>query len=537
MFRGSQSEFTFQNYMDKRLTAEHQYPFGQELVHYFNEYKAELELEKVASMKKFNWWKAISVVGAISLVLGTIGFISSFLPSQILRISVEMGITPEKLLIAPSLSVNEISSNLINPLIFSGLIGISSGIIGGVAGMVKIAIDKIEIMREIVINQIHEYLRTGHRLLSITEASLKAGISIGSTSKYTKLILAEMYNEPKATGLYELMFGRITTTYRGIKDDCKKNNFKLITTLEEWIDLVSDRGEARPSRLHVLVACDSKGHITSMMVESLKTDHGCEICRHDSYRLTLDYAKECADSRGYDILSTEAEFDAAYKIAISKGLIGSYAKLLYRHRDCGHIFKSTHYDLIARGATAVKCPKCGQFKNQKITHAMSEYLFEQDFIVGERLVNIFPELKTSVQYNDIRKIMSVNLMHIDISNRLNIRDKYGNTIKLGIEFQGDQHENTEKGFRTYLRLSRFKGVEGDAEWIKLRKEWRTMLLRDQFKVDIYASKELEGYYLIVVPYEVKPRMRLSFLAEEFYKKTGVRILKNYDNFDWKTFLL
>jgi hypothetical protein len=42
MFKGSQSDFTFQNYMDKRLTVGNQYPTGQELILYFNEYKAEL---------------------------------------------------------------------------------------------------------------------------------------------------------------------------------------------------------------------------------------------------------------------------------------------------------------------------------------------------------------------------------------------------------------------------------------------------------------------------------------------------------------
>ncbi len=42
MFKGSQSGLTFQNYMDKRLTAENQYPIGQELIQYFNQYKAEL---------------------------------------------------------------------------------------------------------------------------------------------------------------------------------------------------------------------------------------------------------------------------------------------------------------------------------------------------------------------------------------------------------------------------------------------------------------------------------------------------------------
>ena len=42
MFGGGQSGFTFQDYMDKRLTVEHQYPIGLELVQYFNQYKTGL---------------------------------------------------------------------------------------------------------------------------------------------------------------------------------------------------------------------------------------------------------------------------------------------------------------------------------------------------------------------------------------------------------------------------------------------------------------------------------------------------------------
>ncbi len=42
MFKGSQSDFTFQNYIKNRITYEHQYPTGQELVQYFNKYKEAL---------------------------------------------------------------------------------------------------------------------------------------------------------------------------------------------------------------------------------------------------------------------------------------------------------------------------------------------------------------------------------------------------------------------------------------------------------------------------------------------------------------
>ena len=133
--------------------------------------------------------------------------------------------------------------------------------------------------------------------------------------------------------------------------------------------------------------------------------------------------------------------------------------------------------------------------------------------------------------------MSVNLMHVDMFSELNLKDKNGKIIKLAIEYQGEQHENTEKGFRTYLRLSRFKGVEGVIEWIKLKNEWNRMLLRDQFKVDLFASKNDEGYYLIRVPRTIKPEARMAFLAKEFFRLTGVRILGDYDNYNWKSFLL
>lgn len=252
--------------------------------------------------------------------------------------------------------------------------------------------------------------------------------------------------------------------------------------------------------------------------------------------MTFDYAVGCAGAKGFEVLSTEEEFDQAYQDAISKGLTGSYVELLYKH-TCGYVFKNTHYNLVTRGTTAISCPKCNQFKNQKLTHAMSEHVFRHDFVVELTLTRVFPEIKTSAQYNDIKKIMSVSLMHVDMFSELSLRDKNGKTIKLAIEYQGEQHEDSEKGFRAYLRLSRFKGVEGDVEWVRLRNEWKKMLLRDQFKVDLFASKSHEGFYLIKVPYTIEPKVRMAFLAKEFFELTGVRILGDFDNFDWKTFLL
>ena len=44
-------------------------------------------------------------------------------------------------------------------------------------------------------------------------------------------------------------------------------------------------------------------------------------------------------------------------------------------------------------------------------------------------------------------------MRIDIFLILDIKDKNGKLIKLGIEAQGDQHYRTEKGFKSSLFLS------------------------------------------------------------------------------------
>ncbi len=59
MFKGSQSGLTFQNYMDKRLTVENQYPIGQELIQYFNQYKTEF----TTSQDKKLDLKLLGVVG------------------------------------------------------------------------------------------------------------------------------------------------------------------------------------------------------------------------------------------------------------------------------------------------------------------------------------------------------------------------------------------------------------------------------------------------------------------------------------------
>ena len=82
IFRGSQSDFTFQNFMDKKLKFEHQYPIGQELVHIFNYYREELitaQNMKYDSNAKRYFHEFLGILGtSLKLFVSAISIYSTF---------------------------------------------------------------------------------------------------------------------------------------------------------------------------------------------------------------------------------------------------------------------------------------------------------------------------------------------------------------------------------------------------------------------------------------------------------------------------
>ncbi|MHA1104288.1 MAG: hypothetical protein ACTSPN_00950 [Promethearchaeota archaeon] len=91
--------------------------------------------EIVASVRKFNWWKAISIATVAVISVGLImSGISHILPAQILHVSVEMATATEGLLTAPIIQYSASTvPNMFEPiLILSGLIGVFTTSLVGV---------------------------------------------------------------------------------------------------------------------------------------------------------------------------------------------------------------------------------------------------------------------------------------------------------------------------------------------------------------------------------------------------------------------
>jgi len=144
-------------------------------------------------------------------------------------------------------------------------------------------------------------------------------------------------------------------------------------------------------------------------------------------------------------MMTEDEFNQAIEDAVAEGYDPKYAMLKWKHtglkkngKECGHVFLK-RYTYVQRGSG---CPECNMGKNQKIAHRIAEYLFGKKFDIEKSLVEIFPKL---------RKIFHANV-HVDSFCELDLKDKKGNKIKLAIERQGQQHEDSEAGWNSYLHI-------------------------------------------------------------------------------------
>ena len=107
------------------------------------------------------------------------------------------------------------------------------------------------------------------------------------------------------------------------------------------------------------------------------------------------------------------------------------------------------------------------------------------------------------------------------------KDKNGNLIKLAIEYQGRQHDSREEiGFEAYKFLTHNLDLEkGTQQYDYLKEEWQSLMNRDQYKKDYFKSENKNGYYLIVVNYDVKVEERQQFIIDKFKEQTGIDISK------------
>ncbi|TXT62162.1 MAG: hypothetical protein BAJALOKI3v1_660021 [Promethearchaeota archaeon] len=256
-------------------------------------------------------------------------------------------------------------------------------------------------------------------------------------------------------------------------------------------------------------------------------------------RNALKNAKDEATSRGLKLVSPndpnkELSFEeftlACIESYNGKNKFYGDAILTWKHEDCGHVWENT-YNNIKRNVG--NCPKCdGQYINQKITNEICEYIFkelgyiENNYQIEYGLTKIFPELEGLIHAN----------VHVDGYVELNIEDKNGNLIKLAIEYQGQQHDPDPKiGFEAYKAVSKqLDVVEGTKKYSKVYKPWRDLITRDEDKVDHFEKNNKDGYYLIVVDYNVDPEDRLDFIISKFEELTKITLSK-IPYRDWRTF--
>ena len=174
------------------------------------------------------------------------------------------------------------------------------------------------------------------------------------------------------------------------------------------------------------------------------------------------------------------------------------------------------------------CRYCnGRYKNQRITHAIVEDIFiDNTIVINEevKVIYIFKEVGVDSKYQVYRKAMDVFRMKIDTFIELNIKDKNGKLIKLGIEAQGAQHYRTEKGFKSFLYLNKFKGQEFDQEWWSLRDEWDRSFQRDELKEVAFQNNNKHGYYLITVDNSLTASKRAGYILDELNRQAGMDIM-------------
>ncbi len=227
-----------------------------------------------------------------------------------------------------------------------------------------------------------------------------------------------------------------------------------------------------------------------------------------------------------EIFFGKVDFDNAINDVKSKGERNAYALLVWKHKDCGHLFERSYGNFIR----TFSCPKCTQQKNQKITHGYCEYIFDQQFKVEERMKDIFP-----VDENPEIKKLHANV-HIDIFQNLGLKDKEGNLIKLGVRYNGKQHDDSPEGWEAMKGIAKHPDAKpGSKIYKELWSQWRKLIETDKIKADVFENNKGEGYYLIIVDYRIPPNQRQQFIIDEFERQTGIK-LDRKDSIDWRKLL-
>ncbi|MBD3211010.1 MAG: hypothetical protein GF311_00240 [Candidatus Lokiarchaeota archaeon] len=245
-------------------------------------------------------------------------------------------------------------------------------------------------------------------------------------------------------------------------------------------------------------------------------------------RNAFENAKGEAASRGLKLVSPndpnmELSFEeftlACIESYNGKNKFYGDAILTWKHEDCGHVWENTYNNIKQNLGT---CPKCdGSYTNQILTNNICENLFRKlGYIKDNTLYQREYSLKKIFPNLDVH-----HAVHVDGYVELNIKDKNGNYIKLAIEYQGRQHDRRESiGFEAYKFLTHNLDVKKNTrEYKKLLIDWQDQIKRDQFKVKYFENENKNGYYLVVIDYDVKLEERQGEIIRQFKEQTGIDI--------------
>ena len=319
-----------------------------------------------------------------------------------------------------------------------------------------------------------------------------------------------------------MIFGKIHTSYQSLKKKCDNEGIKLLTTPIEWFEILKNRGNKPPSELNVIIGYINCGHIRAKNIHNLKR-RGCDECRLNTAIKTvmqkpLEYknAKKIGIIRKLELLSSKTEFRITYEKA-KKETKPTDLELKWRCLQCGNKF-TARYSLIAhkKSEHISGCPECGELNNQLIAHKIAEYIFK-NYLKQGNFLEIDFQLNKIFKKSDIPRILSHHNVHVDTYAVVKLQNRI---IKLAIERQGKQHQNSDDGWKAYLGVSRGGGKYSN---------WISLIERDKEKVKLFEKFNLEDFYLIVISYTMKPEQMFQYILNSFKIQTGIIIKKKQIN--------
>ncbi|MCK4238579.1 MAG: hypothetical protein KAX33_05605 [Candidatus Lokiarchaeota archaeon] len=388
---------------------------------------------------------------------------------------------------------------------------------------------RLKKIKKIILQQLHEYSKTGKRKYNSTEATTEAGYNAGSRKEFSKqvksllidLISPIKRSTAKVKAVYDMIFGQAITSYHNLKERCENSRIELLTTPTDWFNIIKmNEKNIAVSQLKVKVKFKECNHVTYKQITRIGQERrGCYDCNvQKNLNKPLEYndSKELAESRNLKLLSNKSEFNEALKESLEKTGRNDYGVLKWKCLDCNHVFLNSYYN-IRDGSS---CPMCNMGKEQKITHLYFTHIFSNYLKTGETfrvdvpLTEILPigELPNNLKHHNV---------HVDIYGVLQIGNKM---FFLAGESNGEQHEDSEDGWESFQKISRFKGTY---------KDWQELIKRDKLKVKMFKKFNTLGYYLIVVPHNIKRKDRYHYIIGEFESQTGIK-LKNIDYIDWRS---